>query len=221
MSSRFDTEKERWSAFASQVGMTCAEGVQSLIDSYLNENLMQAVFPGQSQQHLKKFLASPVIQFFFDKVRFIHLHGSLHGYNFHIIPPVSQSNINSNDGSNQYASLLLDFPHPYQHQLSIGPAGFFSRLGKKLLPHRQIQIPQDPELNTLLRITCSAEKRSQVQALVSDTRLQHALCELFQFSRKFRINDWGIRYQTSENDPDPQSFLEIMKLMAAAAKNFY
>ncbi len=212
--------KEQWGRLADELGFTFKEGIDAILESPHTEKILRQEFPEKAGdfQQASALLNNPFVRGMLSKVFLGMATGTYRDFEFLVYRGTSSSSSGSGSRRSHYVNTVLLFKKTYNLGLDIQSSGAFSRLGKLFFSGRYIR-PRDPGLDSL--VVVKGENRDQIGTMLSHSRLQEGLVELYSFSPAFKISDHGIRIKEGGEIASKEHITGIMERMVSVAETFY
>jgi hypothetical protein len=209
--------KEKWMNLADELNFKFHPGIDALLESPHMEQILRDEFPDKMLDFEKasNFLNNPIVKGMMAKAFLGMASGSFQDYDFLVYPSSSSS---SSGSRTYYVNTVLFFKNPYNHDMHITTANFFSKIQKKISPSAFIKTT-NPKLNASLLI--KGKNKDQIQTLLSYKKLQSQLIKLFNFSKYTKITDYGIRIKIPSKILPKETIIPHMQIMSETAKVFY
>ena len=207
--------KDEWIALAGELGFEFKEGLRAFTEPKTLYLIAQKEMKVKNVEQAQKFLNHPMVQTLMSKVFMGAAAGRYRDFDFVLLRSSSSSGSSSR---NHYVNVALFFNTDLRCDLEIEKGGFWSRLGRKFFSGSYVKLPNNPKMESDLSIM--AKDTGQAQVLLTDSRIQAAVANLFAASSGFKITDYGIRHKEKGDIIDKTRALELMDVMAESARAF-
>lgn len=195
---------EKWREMATELGFELIEGLASLLETPVAQELMTGQTPQGKSLPALKLLDNPVFRSLLEQV-FVGLTiGTHRGCEAYVFPsgPVTE------DGDN-YVNVVLKFPRPLGIGLQIYREKFWQKLGK-LLGAQDIQTG-DPELDR--RVVVKSSDPPRATRLLEGQAAQEVLRTMFG-ADNYRVADDRVQFAEQADALEAFYVRDILDLMA-------
>jgi len=205
-----------WKALADDLGFVFKEGLSAFMESPSLIRFAGSALKTEDFEKAKAMLDNPLVRAMAASL----LPGCVTGFyrNFEFTLFESSTSSSSDSGTSHHIHIAMLFSAPLNAKLQITPAGFWTRVGKRLFSNRYLFIEGNSALDRNLAVRTN--NKARVSLLLGDRKIHDALEKLVSLSNDFTVSDYGIRHKRPGRTLGRDEALPIMDAMADAGPLF-
>ena len=208
--------REKWQHLANELGFEFIEGPENVLKIPAVQRTMVKELGGGQIGSIEKVLDSPIIRKAFSTMFIGAAIGRFQDRDFVMFRNVQSTGGSSGSRNIYFVNIISPFKNQLQYGLKVKTSGAFTGIGKAVFPGIYIRPESYPELDA--KIVVKGKKKAEIKSFLFSGKRVESLLLLFGYSKKIRIDDFGIHFKEVGEIIDADKAKNLMEKMAATAK---